>query len=138
MFLYKKQFLLIFSFLSIPIELWESTAAILRQYAGYVYFCSLKYDGAGCRRCSKLMALTQINSTCNFFLVIVGDNDAKSKPIKHICRQFQKFRDEILPVEVKFAEHMRGKDLSQELIATNMHFRNQLGYLSKSTRVIRR
>ena len=28
MFLYKNQFLLIFSFLSIPIELWESTAAI--------------------------------------------------------------------------------------------------------------
>ena len=27
MFLYKSQFLLIFSFLSIPIELWESTAA---------------------------------------------------------------------------------------------------------------
>ena len=31
------QFLLIFSFLSIPIELWESTAAIFRQSAGYVY-----------------------------------------------------------------------------------------------------
>ena len=40
MFLYKKQFLLIFSFLSIPIELWESTAAIFRQSAGYVYILS--------------------------------------------------------------------------------------------------
>ena len=38
MFLYKNQFLLIFSFLSIPIELWESTAAIFRQSTGYVYF----------------------------------------------------------------------------------------------------
>ena len=38
MFLYKIQFLLIFSFLSIPIELWESTAAIFRQSAGYVFF----------------------------------------------------------------------------------------------------
>ena len=28
MFVYKNQFLLIFSFLSIPMELWESTAAI--------------------------------------------------------------------------------------------------------------
>ena len=36
MFLYKNQFLLIFSFLSIPIELWESTVAIFRQAAGYV------------------------------------------------------------------------------------------------------
>ena len=35
MFLYKSQFLLIF-FFSIPIELWESTAAIFRQSAGYV------------------------------------------------------------------------------------------------------
>ena len=38
MFLYKNQFLLIFSFLSIPIELWESTAAIFQQSAGFVYF----------------------------------------------------------------------------------------------------
>ena len=37
MFLYKNQFLLIFSFLSIPIELWESTAAIFRQSVGYVF-----------------------------------------------------------------------------------------------------
>ena len=37
MFLYTNQFLLIFSFLSIPIELWESTAAIYRQSAGYVF-----------------------------------------------------------------------------------------------------
>ena len=37
MFLYKIQFLLIFSFLSIPIELWKSTAAIFRQSAGYVF-----------------------------------------------------------------------------------------------------
>ena len=37
MFLYKNQFLLIFSFLPIPIELWESTAAIFRQSAGYVF-----------------------------------------------------------------------------------------------------
>ena len=37
MFLYKNQFLLIFSFLSIPIELWVSTAAIFRQSAGYVF-----------------------------------------------------------------------------------------------------
>ena len=37
MFLYKNLFLLIFSFLSIPIELWESTAAIFRQSAWYVY-----------------------------------------------------------------------------------------------------
>ena len=36
MFLYKNQFLLIFSFLSIPLELWESTVAIFRQSAGYV------------------------------------------------------------------------------------------------------
>ena len=36
MFLYKNQIFLIFSFLSIPIELWESTAAIFRQSAGYV------------------------------------------------------------------------------------------------------
>ena len=36
MFLYKNQFLLIFSLLSIPIELWESTADIFRQSAGYV------------------------------------------------------------------------------------------------------
>ena len=36
MFLHKYLFLLIFSFLSIPIELWESTAAIFRQSAGYV------------------------------------------------------------------------------------------------------
>ena len=39
MFLYKNQFLLIFSFLSIPIELWESTAAIFQQSAGYVRNC---------------------------------------------------------------------------------------------------
>ena len=38
MFLYKNQFLLIFSFLSIPIELWESTAAFFRQSAGYVFY----------------------------------------------------------------------------------------------------
>ena len=38
MFLYKNQFLLIFSFLSIPIELWESTAAIFRQSTGYVIY----------------------------------------------------------------------------------------------------
>ena len=37
MFLYKYQFLLIFCFLSIPIDLWESTAAILRQSAAYVF-----------------------------------------------------------------------------------------------------
>ena len=37
MFFYKNQFLLIFSFLSIPIELWESTEAIILQSAGYVY-----------------------------------------------------------------------------------------------------
>ena len=41
MFLYKNQFLLIFSFLSIPIDLWESTAAIFRQSAGYVYLFDL-------------------------------------------------------------------------------------------------
>ena len=39
MFLHKKQFLLIISFLSIPIDLWESTAAIFRQFAGYVLIC---------------------------------------------------------------------------------------------------
>ena len=37
MFLYKNLFLLIFSFLSITIELWESTAAIFRQSAGHVF-----------------------------------------------------------------------------------------------------
>ena len=37
MFFYKNQFLLIFSFLSTPIELWESTAAIFRQSASYDY-----------------------------------------------------------------------------------------------------
>ena len=41
MFLYKNQFLLIFSFLSIPIELLESTAAIFRKSAGYVFNCAL-------------------------------------------------------------------------------------------------
>ena len=44
MFIYKNQFLLIFSFLSIPIELWESTAATCRQSAGYVlYFKRFDY-----------------------------------------------------------------------------------------------
>ena len=38
MLLYKNQFLLIFSFLSIPIELWESTAAIFRQSAVNVHY----------------------------------------------------------------------------------------------------
>ena len=48
MFLYKNQFLLIFSFLSIPIELWESTATIFRQSSGYVFsilFMSLSKAG---------------------------------------------------------------------------------------------
>ena len=36
MYLCKNQFLLIFSFQSIPIELWESTKAIFRQSAGFV------------------------------------------------------------------------------------------------------
>ena len=38
MFLYKNQFLLIFSFLSIPIELWESTAAICGNLPGMFLF----------------------------------------------------------------------------------------------------
>ena len=38
MFLYKNQFLLIFSFLSIPIESLESTVAIFPQSAGYDFF----------------------------------------------------------------------------------------------------
>ena len=47
MFLYKNQFLMIFSFLSVPILLCESTAAIFRQSAGYVfvfqrYFCNVR------------------------------------------------------------------------------------------------
>ena len=42
MFLYKNQFLLIFSFLSIPIELRESTAAFFRQFAGYVLILEIE------------------------------------------------------------------------------------------------
>ena len=52
MFSYKNQFVLIFSFLSIPIELWESTAAIFRQSAVYVSklltipCCELRYKNS--------------------------------------------------------------------------------------------
>ena len=44
MFLYKNQLLLIFYFLSIPKELWESTAAIFRQFDGYVLILVRGYN----------------------------------------------------------------------------------------------
>ena len=37
MFLIQKSVFVDFSFLAIPIELWESTAAIFRQSSGYVF-----------------------------------------------------------------------------------------------------
>ena len=71
--------------------------------------------------------------------VIVGDNDALYKSMHYICRKYKEFRDAIWPTKVMFAGHMRRKDLPVELVSkNNMFFRNQLGYLLKSTKVIRR
>ena len=71
--------------------------------------------------------------------VIVGDNDAKTKPVGFISKKFEEFRDAIWPTEVKFAGHMRRKDLPQELVSkNNMYLRNKLGYQLKGTRIIKR
>ena len=66
MFLYKNQFLLIFSFLSIPIELWESTAAIFQQSAGYV-FPWMCFDDLFTIRCSSKEADIFVFNSSNFW-----------------------------------------------------------------------
>ena len=71
--------------------------------------------------------------------VIVGDNGAKSKSISQICQKFIEFCDAVWPTEVKFAEHMRRKDLLPQLVSkNNMYLRNKLGCQLKGTRIIRR
>ena len=71
--------------------------------------------------------------------VIVGDNDAKSKSISYICQKIIEFRDAVWPTEVKFAGHLRRKDLlPQSVSKNNMFLRNKLGCHLKGTRIIRR
>ena len=71
--------------------------------------------------------------------VIVCDNDAKSVSANMICKKFFEFQKAIYPTDVKFACHMRRKDIPQELVASNnMFFRNKLGFRMKSTKIIRR
>ena len=100
---------------------------------------SPEYDGYGGRRCSDLMKLVQKASTFDFALVIVGDNDVKSQSRQYICRKFKEFQQAIWPVDVRFAGHMRRKDLNPKLVSlNNMYYRNHLGPYLKSTRLIRR
>ena len=100
---------------------------------------SPEYDGYGGRRCSDLMKLVQKASTFDFVLVIVGDNDVKSQSRQYICRKFKEFQQAIWPVDVRFAGHMRRKDLNPKLVSlNNMYYRNHLGPYLKSTRLIRR
>ena len=102
-------------------------------------FFSPEYDGYGGRRCSDLMKLVQKASTFDFVLVIVGDNDVKSQSRQDICRKFKEFQQAIWPVDVRFAGHMRRKDLNPKLVfLNNMYYRNHLGPYLKSTRLIRR
>ena len=55
------------------------------------------------------------------------------------CKKFKEFRDVIWPTEVRFAGHMRRKHLPMEIVSkNNMFFRNQLGFIFKSTIVVRR
>ena len=71
--------------------------------------------------------------------VIVGDNDVKNLNVNLICQKFKEFSRSVWPTEVKFAGHMRRKDLPVHIVAyNNMFLRNRLGPQLKSSRLIRR
>ena len=71
--------------------------------------------------------------------VIVGDNDVKNLNVNLICQKFKEFSQRVWPTKVKFAGHMRRKDLPVHLVAyNNMFLRNKLGPQLKSCRLIRR
>ena len=85
------------------------------------------------------MKLVQKASTFDFVLVIVGDNDVKSQSRQDIFRKIKEFQQAIWPVDVRFAGHMRRKDLNPKLVSlNNMYYRNHLGPYLKSTRLIPR
>ena len=97
------------------------------------------YNVRGGRRCDELMGLVEEAKLFTHVFVIVGVNDAKYESIFYICRKFKEFSQAIWPTQVKFAGHMRRKDLPAALVAkNNMILRNQLGFQLKSTRIIRR
>ena len=85
------------------------------------------------------MSLANFASNYDLVIVIVGDNDAKYESKEFICQNFLDFRNSVWPTEVRFAGHMRRKDLPQELVSkNNMFYRNHLGSDLKSTRSIKR
>ena len=100
---------------------------------------SPKYNGEGGRRVDDLKDLVGMAKKYLYVFVIVGDNDAKSRPVTYIYKKFVEFRNAIWPTQVKFAGNMRRKDLPPQLVSSNnMFLRNKLGFQLKGTRVIRR
>ena len=86
-----------------------------------------------------MASLVKVAREYNCVFVIVGDNDAKTQSMHSICQKFEEIRDAVFPTKVKFAGHLRRKDLPQELVAkNNMFYRNKLGFQMKSTKIVRR
>ena len=71
--------------------------------------------------------------------VIVGDNDVQEQPVDYILEKFIQFKNAVWPTCVKFAGHMRRKDLDPVLVSNNNIFLSErLGRHYKSTKLIKR
>ena len=104
-----------------------------------IFFCSAQYDSQGGRRSRDLIHLANFASAYTHILVIVGDNDVNSDPVENILGHYNDFSNAVWPSHVKFAGHMRRKDLDADLVAYNNTYLSQnLGNFFKSTKLIKR
>ena len=71
--------------------------------------------------------------------VIVGDNDVRERSVGYILENLLRFKEAVWPTRVKFAGHMRRKDLNTSVVANNNTFLSEkLGVNFKSTRLVKR
>ena len=71
--------------------------------------------------------------------VTVGDNDAQQRSPNYILSRVFTIKDAIWPTRVKFAGHMRHRDLSPTVVSNNNAFLSEkLGVHIKSTKLVKK